>query len=161
MVNQVTDKANVRLTLTSEIEGELQEHQFTGEWFRKGRAVYVRYTETDDSSGEVRTVIRWRDGQLHIARRGVVESEQNFIAGARQAGEYKSPFARFKMVTDTSLLWMQCGDLVQRGDLQPQAEDGELLPMLPMLLEWHYNMYVDEELTGQFKIKLKAELDAG
>lgn len=157
----MTDKANVRLTLTSEIEGEVQEHQFTGEWLRKGRAVYVRYTETDDSSGEVRTVIRWRDGQLHIARRGVVESEQNFIAGAKQAGEYKSPFARFKMVTDTSLLWMQCGDLVQRGDQQQPAADGELVPMLPMLLEWHYNMYVDEELTGQFKIKLKAEPDAG
>ncbi|MNF12029.1 hypothetical protein D3C80_2133950 [compost metagenome] len=56
---------------------------------------------------------------------------------------------------------MQCGDLVQRGDQQQSSEDGELVPMLPMLLEWHYNMYVDEELTGQFKIKLKAELDAG
>jgi uncharacterized beta-barrel protein YwiB (DUF1934 family) len=152
----------VRLTLTSEIEGEVQEHEFTGEWYRKGRAVYVRYTETDDSSGEVRTVIRWRDGQLHITRRGVVESEQNFVAGAQQAGQYKSPFARFKMVTDTSLLWMQCGDLVQRGEQQVETDgDGELLPTLPMLLEWHYHMYVDEELTGQFKIKLKAELHAG
>ncbi|QKS43603.1 DUF1934 domain-containing protein [Paenibacillus cellulosilyticus] len=159
----MTDKANVQLTLTSEIEGEVQEHTFTGEWYRKGRTVYVRYTETDESSGEVRTVIRWRDGQLHIARRGVVDSEQNFVAGSKQAGEYKSPFARFKMVTDTSLLWMQCGDLVQRGDhMQAETDgDGELLPTLPMLLEWHYNMYVDEELTGEFKIKLKAELDAG
>ncbi|WP_246027966.1 DUF1934 domain-containing protein [Paenibacillus xylaniclasticus] len=152
--------AIVQLTLTSEIDGDRQEHQFRGEWFRKGRTVYVRYTENDDNAGEVRTVVRWREGELHVTRRGIVESEQTFVAGVRRTGKYISPFARFHMVTDTSLLWMQCGDWKQKGQQHEPASDDNLLPVLPMLLEWHYKMYVDEELTGQFKIKLKAEMVA-
>jgi uncharacterized beta-barrel protein YwiB (DUF1934 family) len=150
--------AIVRLTLTSEIDGDRQEHQLRGEWFRKGRTVYVRYTENDDNAGEVRTVVRWRDGELHVSRRGIVESEQTFVAGVRRTGKYVSPFARFQMVTDTSLLWMQCGDWMQKDQVQQEGDPGDNpVPVLPMLLEWHYKMYVDEELTGQFKIKLKAE----
>jgi len=156
--------AIVRLTLTSEIDGERQEHRLRGEWFRKGRTVYVRYTENDENAGEVRTVVRWRDGELHVTRRGIVESEQTFVAGVRRAGKYVSPFARFHMVTDTSLLWMQCGDWMQKSQErraeQERVDDENPVPVLPMLLEWHYKMYVDEELTGQFKIKLKAEKGA-
>ncbi|MWC31066.1 DUF1934 domain-containing protein [Paenibacillus sp. MMS18-CY102] len=161
----MTDKASVRLILSSDIEGEKQEHHFHGEWYRKGRTVYVRYSETDEEAGETRTLIRWRDGELHIARRGLVDSEQTFVAGVRRTGRYASPFVQFQMETDTEWLWMQCGNWRtdgERSGAEPPHEgdkpiDGELLPDLPMLLEWHYKMYVDGELTGQFKIKLQAE----
>ena len=32
----------------------------------------------------VRTLVRWRDGELSVTRRGDVVSEQTFVAGARK-----------------------------------------------------------------------------
>src|SRR3569832_1491996 len=107
-VPNLTDKASVRLVLSSDIEGEKQEHHFHGEWYRKGRTVYVRYSEMDEEAGEVRTLIRWRGGELHIARRGLVDSEQTFVAGVRRTGRYASPFVQFQMETDSEWRWMQC-----------------------------------------------------
>jgi uncharacterized beta-barrel protein YwiB (DUF1934 family) len=154
----VTDKAKVRITLTSEVDGEKQEHRFIGEWYRKDRTVYMRYDEKDPESGEVRTMVRWREGELSVTRRGDVESDQTFVAGARRFGQYVSPQARFRLETDTSLLWMQCGDMTRS---EPSASDEPLKLTLPMMLEWRYTLWVESEKTGDFIVRLRAERDDG
>lgn len=163
----VMDRAQVRITLESEIDGEKQIIEHSGEWFCKNRSIFIRYDETE-SYGKARAIVRWRDGELSVTRRGDVESEQIFVAGARRYGQYKSSLARFRLETDTTLLWMQCGDMLQSGDgkqsevmmqSEPSAEEPELT--LPMLLEWHYTMWIEDELTGTFKIRLRAEKQRG
>ncbi|MBW7461254.1 DUF1934 domain-containing protein, partial [Paenibacillus sepulcri] len=138
----MTGRAKVRIKLTSELDGEQQKHAFIGEWFRKDRTVYVRYDESDEN-GQVRTVVRWREGELSVKRHGDVESDQSFAAGARRLGHYASTHIRFQLETDTTLLWMQCGDMAQA-----EPADEPLAPTLPMLLEWHYRLWVDEQPSG-------------
>ncbi|MBM7567654.1 DUF1934 domain-containing protein [Paenibacillus sacheonensis] len=147
----MNDKAKVRITLESDIDGEAQLNHIDGEWYRKGNAFFLKYAETEDGS-EVRTIVRWRDGELSVTRRGAVESEQTFMAGVRRGGKYESKHASFGLETETSLLWVQFGDLSKAGP----SED-KLLPTLPLLLEWHYKLLVGDDEIGSFVIRLRAE----
>ncbi|QHW31986.1 DUF1934 domain-containing protein [Paenibacillus rhizovicinus] len=147
----MNDKANVRITLESDIDGEEQHNLIDGEWYRKGSTFFLRYAESEDGS-EVRTIVRWREGELSVTRRGAVESQQTFAAGVRYNGQYESRHASFPLETETSLLWVQFGDLSKAG---PSEE--VLRPNLPLLLEWHYNLLVGGEQIGSFKIRLRAE----
>lgn len=157
------DRAQVRITLESEIDGEKQIIEHKGEWFCKNRSIFIRYEEKE-SYGKASTVVRWRDRELSVTRRGDVESEQTFVAGARRYGQYVSSLTKFRLETDTTLLWMQCGDMLQSGDgmqseVKMQSESSAKEPelTLPMLLEWHYTMWIEDQLTGTFKIRLRAE----
>ncbi|NBD27043.1 DUF1934 domain-containing protein [Paenibacillus glycinis] len=151
----MNDKAKVNIMLESNIDGELQQNRLGGEWYRKGSTFFLRYEETEEGS-EVRTVVRWRDGELSVTRRGDVESQQTFVAGARRSGQYASRHASFALETETSFLWVQFGDL-----LKPDPSEDRLLPNLPLLLEWHYKLLVDDEQIGDFVIRLRAEADDG
>ena len=146
------DKARVRITLESEQGGEKQVQQYDGEWFRKERTVYVRYVENDENYGEVRTLVRFREGELHVKRHGGVESELTYRAGNRINGKFILPQAQFAMETETSLLWVQSGDMTKEGH-----GPAVLLPTLPWLIEWHYSLWVEEQPAGDFKIRLRAE----
>lgn len=148
----MNDRARVRVTLESEIDGEKQVQRYTGEWFRKERTVYVKYEEADDHYGEVRTLMRLRDGELNVTRRGGVESEQTFRAGTRRIGRYASPHARFAMETETTRLQVQSGGRTWTG-----SEHELLQPTLPMAVEWHYSLHVGEQLAGDFRIRMRAE----
>ncbi|RAP73476.1 DUF1934 domain-containing protein [Paenibacillus montanisoli] len=148
----MTDRAIVTISLRSDIDGEVEENVFQGEWFRKGGTVFILYQEDGEGGGSVRTMIRWRDGELSVTRRGDVESQQKFSAGARHTGHYESEHASFHLETDTRLLIVQFGDLAKAGPSEEQ-----LRPELPMLLIWHYRLLVNDEPTGEFIIRLQAE----
>ncbi|WP_308637271.1 DUF1934 domain-containing protein [Paenibacillus silvisoli] len=148
----MTDRANVTISLRSDIDGEVEENVFAGEWFRKGETVFIRYEETGEGGDTVRTMVRWRDGELSVTRRGDVESEQKFSAGAIHGGHYRSAHASFRLETETRLLIVQFGDLAKAGPSEEQ-----LRPELPMLLIWHYRLIVNDEPTGEFIIRLQAE----
>ncbi|SFT26455.1 DUF1934 domain-containing protein [Paenibacillus sp. BC26] len=150
----MTDRANVTISLRSDIDGEVEQNTFNGEWFRKGSSVFVRYEEASEGEGDsvVRTIIRYRDGELSVTRRGDVESLQTFVAGTKRTGHYESAHAAFHLETETKLLWVQFGDLTKTG-----PSDGQLKPDLPMLIEWHYTLLVNDEPTGEFRLRLQAE----
>ena len=150
----MNDKAKVKITLESNIDGEVEKNAFSGEWYRKGSTVYLKYEELEEGGSEVRTLVRLRDGELSVTRRGDVESQQTFVAGARRSGQYASRHASFALETETSFLWVQFGDL-----LKPDPSEDRLLPNLPLLLEWHYKLLVDDEQIGGFVIRLRAEAD--
>ncbi|QHT58870.1 DUF1934 domain-containing protein [Paenibacillus lycopersici] len=147
----MNDKAHVSIALESEIDGEEQRTAVEGEWYRKGGAFFLKYAETEGGS-EVRTIVRWRDGELSITRRGAVESEQLFTTGVRRSGRYESRHAAFSLETDTSLLQVRFGDGLNVGPGEERRE-----PELPLLLEWHYGLLVGGEPIGNFKIRLRAE----
>ncbi|WP_337102251.1 DUF1934 domain-containing protein [Paenibacillus sp. YIM B09110] len=151
------DSRKVRISLTSTQDGSSFNHSYAGEWFRKERSIYIRYTEAADNdnpgAGEVRTLIRYRPEELSIVRRGVVESEQLFTAGQRRIGRYRSAAIAFELETDTSKL-----GLTGAGGAANVDEHG--LPTgLPFTLEWAYEMRVNEQSSGRFDIRLYIQED--
>ncbi|MDQ0063860.1 DUF1934 domain-containing protein [Paenibacillus harenae] len=151
------DGRKVRITLTSAQDGSSFDHSYSGEWFRKERSIYIRYTEAADSddkgAGEVRTLIRYRPEELSILRRGAVESEQLFTAGQRRIGRYRSAAIAFELETDTSKL-----GLIGAGGSASVDEHG-LPSQLPFTLEWAYEMRVNEQSSGRFDIRLYIQED--
>lgn len=138
-------RRGVSIKLESMQDGTTYTHHYSGEWFRKERSIYIRYIEqagkADSEEEGIRTLIRYRPGEMSIARRGAIDSEQLFSVGQRLTGSYKSAMTAFSMETDTSMLALR-------------SADGELPASLPFTLEWKYKLYVDEQLAGRFHIRL-------
>lgn len=154
----MAENRKVRITLESVQDGSSHVHVYEGEWFRKERSIYIRYSEPavegDPKAGEVRTLVKYRQGELSIMRRGVIESEQLFVPGLRRTGRYDSSMTSFSLETDTTLLSLQL----------PDGEGGsvaaESLPeQLPFTLEWKYEMHVDDQMSGRFHIRLHIQED--
>jgi len=144
------EKARVVITLQSKVDGEQQTKHYQGEWFRKGETIYLRYEEADEVHGQLRTLVRWRNGELQVTRRGAVESEQVFVAGTRRNGRYRSAHTRFIMETETKQLRIHNGSLVSPSDGQKPGQQ------LLLELEWGYTMWVNDEETGSFEVLLRA-----
>ncbi|MOA06070.1 hypothetical protein D3C78_1256910 [compost metagenome] len=143
------ESGKVRIALESVQDGDTIVHSYEGEWFRKERSIYVRYSELavpgDPESGEVRTLVRYRPGELSIVRRGAIESEQLFMPGLRRDGYYRSPLTTFPLETEATQL-----------ELHAAEEDaGDGLPSrLPFTLEWQYVLHVSDQMSGRFHIRL-------
>ncbi|MCA0758282.1 DUF1934 domain-containing protein [Paenibacillus sp. N4] len=137
----------VRITLESVQDGSSYSHTYEGEWFRKAKSVFIRYNEPADAehpkSGDVRTLLRYRPGELSIVRRGVIESEQLFTPGLRRTGFYRTPMTEFTLETDTIRL-----------ELHADFADDGLSSQLPFTLEWEYEMHVSDQMSGRFHIRL-------
>ncbi|MEV5026348.1 DUF1934 domain-containing protein [Paenibacillus sp. LPE1-1-1.1] len=149
----MAENRKVRITLESVQDGSSHIHVYKGEWFRKERSIYIRYSEPaiegDPKSGEVRTLVKYRQGELSIMRRGVIESEQLFVPGLRRTGRYDSSMTSFSLETDT----MRLSLLIPDGD-GGNAAAGTLPEQLPFTLEWEYEMHVDDQMSGRFHIRL-------
>lgn len=141
------DSNKVRITLESVQDGSSYSHTYEGEWFRKAKSVFIRYNEPADAehpeAGDVRTLLRYRPGELSIVRRGVIESEQLFTPGLRRTGFYRTPMTEFTLETDTIRL-----------ELHAATADEGLPSRLPFTLEWEYEMHVSDQMSGRFHIRL-------
>ncbi len=149
----MSDGNKVKIRLESLQDGNVQEHLYNGEWFRKSKSLFIRYIEPADpanpQAGEVRTLLRYRPNELSIVRRGVIESEQLFTPGRRQRGFYYTPLMRFALETDTLKLDLVPGSAAAEAGV----EDG-LPTLLPFSLEWEYDMLVSDQMSGRFNIRL-------
>lgn len=145
------ENRNVKIILESVLDGDSTTHAYEGEWFRKERSIFIRYTEQavegDAKSGEVRTIIRYRPEELSIVRRGAIELEQLFTPGQRREGHYRSAVTTFPLETVTSMLSLQTAK-------EAAGEAADLPSKLPFTLEWQYEMFVSEQLSGRFHIRL-------
>ncbi|ANY66376.1 hypothetical protein BBD42_07820 [Paenibacillus sp. BIHB 4019] len=142
----MSDRMNVSIKLESRQDGAVQVGEHRGELFRKDRSLYIRYEEPIEGEANaepIRSLIRYRQGELLITRRGAVESEQLFAVGGKRAGRYRSPFMNFQMETETK-------QLVLHAD---GAAAGELAEP-PFSIEWKYDLWIDEHLSGRFHIRL-------
>ncbi|WP_341280452.1 DUF1934 domain-containing protein [Paenibacillus sp. FSL H8-0537] len=142
----MSERMNVSIKLESRQDGAVQVGEHRGELFRKDRSLYIRYEETvegEANSEPIRSLIRYRQGELLITRRGAVDSEQLFAIGGKRAGRYRSPFTSFQMETETGQLALQAEG----------AAAGELAEP-PFSIEWKYDLWIDEHLSGRFHIRL-------
>ncbi|CAM4393350.1 DUF1934 domain-containing protein [Paenibacillus alkaliterrae] len=143
----------VRITLESVQDGSSYSHSYEGEWFRKAKSVFIRYSEPADEgnpkAGDVRTLLRYRPEELSIMRRGVIESEQLFTPGIRRTGYYRTPMTSFSLETDTSLLALEADSAAAEA-----AMDAGLPSQLPFTIEWQYEMHVSDQMSGRFHIRL-------
>jgi uncharacterized beta-barrel protein YwiB (DUF1934 family) len=134
-----SDKYGVSVTLVSEHEGERNVLSTTGEAIARGQQLFIRYEEPGQGpQGEntaVRTTIKIAGNELKLIRHGGIQSEQSFQADRRLPGFYRSPYTQFNLSTETRKL-----------DI---SRDGRSLQVT-----WDYDLYVYEELSGQFAISL-------
>ncbi|MCM3631585.1 DUF1934 domain-containing protein [Paenibacillus glycanilyticus] len=139
------DRMAVKITLTSTQDGESVVHAYTGEWFRKERSVYIRYEEpVEGDAPPIRTLVRFREDELSITRRGVVESEQLFVPGElRRSGYYRSPYTSFQMETATAFITLK-----GEGGHKPTSAEP------PCTIEWQYELWMNEHLSGRFHNRL-------
>lgn len=134
-----SDKYDVSITLVSLQDGQQNVMKVNGEVVSKGRHLYIQYEEMNQGpQGEkvsVRTTIKIAGNQLKLIRHGGIQSEQSFESGRRLPGFYRSPYTQFNLSTETSKL-----ELMREGR--------------SLTVEWEYDLYVYEELSGKFAISL-------
>jgi uncharacterized beta-barrel protein YwiB (DUF1934 family) len=134
-----SDKYSVSVTLVSLQEGQRNVLNVSGEVISRGSQLYIRYEEPgrgpQGEDAQIRTMIKIADNELKLIRHGGVESEQTFKSGLRLPGFYRSPYTQFNLSTETRKL-----------DIR---RDGRSLEVV-----WDYDLYVYEELSGQFAISL-------
>jgi Uncharacterized protein conserved in bacteria len=141
-----TESGQAAIRLESVQDGETHIQTLRGDWVRKGRSLFIRYTETaDDGGAETRTTIRYAQGELSVTRRGAVESEQRFVPGARTRGAYRSFGAVIELFAETDRLRLLDGG----GRMASGIPDRP-----PLTLEWQYALYVEDQMSGRFHIRL-------
>lgn len=147
----MNESRKVSITLESVLDGNSQTHSYEGEWFRKELSIFIRYSEYpfegESEAGEVRTLVRYRPNEMSIVRRGAIQSEQLFMLGHRQPGSYRSPMTSFLLETETMKLTLDA------TEENPEGID-ELPSQLPFTIEWEYEMYVSDQMSGRFQMRL-------
>ncbi|WP_028560251.1 DUF1934 domain-containing protein [Paenibacillus pinihumi] len=145
-----SNKRKVRIRLESRQEDEVTVHEYEGEWIPKFRSAYVLYEEREEGQDPVRTTVRIGKGELVISRRGHIRSEQRFVEGLRQPGEYSTPDIQFHLETVTEQLTLLQGDSGQQG-----------APELPADVAWSYTLWMNGQHIGRFQLRLQIqEVDA-
>lgn len=127
----------VLIRISSRQDEETVEQTLAGQLFEKEKSLFIRYAEPGaDGSGEgVRTLLKVTPEELKIIRHGEVESEQSFRKGSRLPGFYRSPYARFALMTHTRELRVRM-----------QGLSGEIC--------WEYELEVQDVISGRFSISL-------
>ncbi|MBH5319848.1 DUF1934 domain-containing protein [Paenibacillus sp. GSMTC-2017] len=142
------DSGKAIIILESKVDGEKGTHRYKGEWFRKQKSIFIRYAEDEAT----RSLIRYSPNELSIKRSGAVQSEQLFVAGQSRSGTYRSAAAAFNLETHTKLLVMHAKASVDHNN--------PLLPSSPpFTLEWRYELFVSEQMSGRFHIRLHIQED--
>ncbi|RJX37416.1 DUF1934 domain-containing protein [Paenibacillus pinisoli] len=142
------DSGKAIIILESKADGEKATHRYKGEWFRKEKSLFIRYAEDEAT----RALIRYTPGELLLKRSGAVQSDQLFVSGQSRIGQYRSAVTVFELETRTKSLALQAK---ARED-----QAGAVLPTAPpFTLEWRYDLYVSEQLSGRFHIRLHIQED--
>ncbi|MNO72593.1 hypothetical protein D3C76_635450 [compost metagenome] len=131
------DKTQALIRLHSRYDGEDVVQELPAELIRKGPVLYVRYEEPEKGpqGGTTRTTIKITEDMIKIMRHGEVESEHSFQLGERLPGFYRSPYTTFNLSTHTTEM-----------DMKIEGMYGNV--------RWGYDLYVYEDLSGQFAIHL-------
>ncbi|HEY4390656.1 MAG TPA: DUF1934 domain-containing protein [Paenibacillus sp.] len=117
--------------------------ELTGEAMVRGDVVYIRYEEVEKGpiGGMTRALVKISGDEVKLMRHGEVESEQTFRAGHKLPGFYFSPFTKFHLSTVT-----------HRLESKLSGAFGQVA--------WDYDLYVYDELSGNFNISLLIQEEA-
>ena len=134
-------RISVRIKLVSTWDDERIEQDYRGELYRRGSAIYVRYTEQDEQGGKTRTVVKLSEREIKIMRRGEIESEQTFVLHHKRKGHHRTPAGTLPIVTDTR-------------SMRLEQQNGR------WTAAWSYILYVADEPAGNFNLKLNIQEEA-
>ncbi|WP_223069346.1 DUF1934 domain-containing protein [Paenibacillus caui] len=136
------DSRAAAITLQSSDGTETSVQHMRGEVIHAGTGTYIRYEEPEQgpTGGTTRTTVIINKNELKILRHGEIQSQQTFRPGERLPGFYRSPLTTFQLSTDTKSL-----------EIDTNVNGGS------WSLKWAYDLYVYEELSGQFTISLQIQ----
>lgn len=139
-------KKTVHIRIESSGGGQSSKQQTEGELYETASgSIYVRYPDPDPSLGRTTTTVKWKENEIRVLRHGDVESDQTFVKGSRMSGSYRLAAERAgtnAQARDRILL-----ECVARTMRNKQIEGG-------YSVKWSYEMYVDGQFTGVYKLKL-------
>jgi uncharacterized beta-barrel protein YwiB (DUF1934 family) len=84
-------------------EKETIEVTTTGEYFLKGKTIYIRYEEKHEL-GSVKTTVKIAENDVVIIRSGAVTMKQRFTLGTLTLTDYSIPFGKLQLETYTQSL---------------------------------------------------------
>lgn len=125
-------------------DNEVVKEQFPGKWIKKGNAFYITY-EQQDESGIIRNRLRYEPGELKVIRNGALQSEQIYRLYEHRRGYFNNGLVKLDLYAYTYQLTIK--------DLEGKPVIG-LPSKLPFLLLWEYELFVGEQSTGRFKLRL-------
>lgn len=74
-----------------------------GEYYFRNGSHYIFYTETAEDSGEgIRTVLKLKEKQLELTRKGAVNSRMIFEQHRHHVTDYATPLGSIRLETSTS-----------------------------------------------------------
>lgn len=89
----------VRITVNSlqisAVDGDRQEicEQYDGKYVETADKEYLIYEEQpEDSKHSIKTMIKMGLGEISIVKRGAINTEMSFRAGARKLANYETPY---------------------------------------------------------------------
>lgn len=138
------DHKPASITLTSLQDGTETVQSYQGQVFSAGGAIYLKYEEHGQGpTGEevTRATVKITPSELKLIRHGTVESSQTFQAGRRLPGYYRAAYTSFNLSTETHSLTLNLDGLSGSA-------------------KWKYDLYVYDELAGQFDISLHIQEEA-
>ncbi|USB33419.1 DUF1934 domain-containing protein [Paenibacillus sp. YPG26] len=139
------DYTPASITLTSLQDGAETVQSYQGQVFNSGSGIFLKYEEQGQGpTGEevTRVTVLITPGELKLIRHGSVESSQSFQEGRRLPGYYRAAYTSFNLSTQTHSLTLNL--------------DG-----LSGTARWKYDLYVYDELAGQFDISLHIQEEVG
>lgn len=137
-------KQHVWIEFESTQDNEKVSQQMTGEWYIKGKAFYITYEEQTEA-GTIRHLLRYEPEELKVMRKGALESEQIYRMHERRQGYYDNRIVKLELQAYTHQLSIR--------DQYDQVVLG-LPSRLPFSLIWEYDLFVGEQATGRFKLRL-------
>ncbi|MCS7464556.1 DUF1934 domain-containing protein [Paenibacillus doosanensis] len=135
MNRNMDTKRPVKVSIESLMDGQSVRQQAEGDLYLKGGRYYLRYNEEDPEMKGTVTTMKLEETRIWIARSGSVRSEQTFVVGQRCRGSYETPQGSLELHTVTSSM---------------SAELSEGLGTV----EWSYELFVQGEPTGVFRLRL-------
>jgi uncharacterized beta-barrel protein YwiB (DUF1934 family) len=112
----MSESTPIQLHVLSEIRNghdndkETIEVHTTGEYFLKGKTIYIRYNEEHDL-GFVKTTVKIAENGVVVMRTGAVTMKQRFIESTPTLTDYSTPFGKLQLETNTESLTFDTHEL--------------------------------------------------
>lgn len=143
----MNQKQNIVATFQSWQGEETTLLQYDGELFLKDKSFFIRYVEQTEE-GEIRHLLRYQLDELLVTRKGHVQSEQIYRVGEPRSGYYSNQMISLEVSAHTRRLQL----------LDAESKVMNTLPtQLPFSLEWDYELFVSEQSSGRFTIRLEIQ----
>jgi uncharacterized beta-barrel protein YwiB (DUF1934 family) len=115
----------------------------TGEYYYRNNAHFIVYEELDEESGEsVKNMIKLRDKEFTLTKKGIVNIQMVFSQGKKTMAEYFTPYGSLMIALDT-----KCVECREEAD--------SLYIHIGYGLEANYQFIADCNITIDIKSKIK------